>query len=194
MNWLSITDPKEKAIILISGGGATSLVDLQFAAGIAADEDFSPSAQVCLNKDRQIEAGLEVGTSMPMWAINGAQDYDANQYRTGLMKGETTSDQGAANCLVATGGYELAVTEYNIIDYTAANYVPGQTLLTNDVSAPGDIEPCSAVIATRNKSTVLGCVSYGIEIARVGLNRARLRLSQKALLRFWTMYIPPISV
>jgi len=193
MDWLSITDPKEKAIILVSGGGATSLVDLQFAAGIAEDEDFSASAQVCLNSTRQIEAGLESSTSMPMWAINGAQDYDSNQYRTNLMKGETTSDQGAANCLVATGGFELAVTEYNNTGFLDTDYVAGTTLLTNDTSSKGDIEPCSAVIATRNASTVLGCVSYGVETTRVGLNRARLRLSQKALLRFWTMFIPPIS-
>jgi len=93
------------------------------------------------------------------------------------------------NCLVATGGFELAVTEYNDEDYETTAYIAGQQLLTEDVSNPGWVKP---VDADYSNYTVVGCVSYGIETARVGLNRARLRLSQKALLRFWTMFLPPV--
>lgn len=189
VNWLTLVDPKAKALILVSGGGADSLTDLQYNADIEAGEDFGASAQVCLNGSKKIEAGLAETTSMPMWAINAAQDYDSGQYRTNLLKADSSTSQGVCNTLVATGGFELAVTEYNNTDYTTADYVAGSTLLTNDTVTPGQIEPAPAAYST---VTVLGCVSGGIDSGRVGLNRARLRLSQKALLRFWTMFIPPV--
>ena len=190
MDYLSITDPKAKTMILVSGGGATSLVDLQFAAGVAEDEDFSASALVCLNSSRRIAAGLGAATSMPLWAINGAQDYDSNQYRTNLMKGESTSDQGVVNTLVGSGGFELSVTEYNDTDYVATDYTPGSQLLVKQSGTDGFIEPAPA---DYSNYTVVGCTSYGIETTRVGINRARMRLSQKKLLRFWTLFLPPTS-
>jgi len=191
INWLSLVDPKSKALILVSGGGATSTEDLQFNGDIAESQDFSASAQVCLNASKQIQAGLAAATSMPMWAINGAQDHDSAQYRYNLQKAEASTAQGVCNTLVATGGFELAVTEYNVNEgeFENTDYTPGSCLLTNDADDAGQIEPAPANYST---VTVLGCVSTGVETERVGINRARLRLSQKALLRFWTMFIPPV--
>lgn len=189
MAFLSIVDPKAKALILVSGGGATSTEDLQFAGDIAAGQDFGASALVCLNEDKQIEAGLATDTNMPMWAINGAMDYDSGQFNYNLMKPEQSGAQGIVNCLVATGGFELAVTEYNDTDYQSADYAPGNTLLTNDPVNLGWVMPAPAAYST---VTIVGCVSTGIDSVTEGLGRARRRLNQKALLRFWTMFIPPV--
>lgn len=189
--WLTNIDPKDKMMILVAGGGAISMEDLQYAASIAEDETFAASALVSLNHDRRIEAGLEFDTSMPMWAINAATDYDSAQFRTELMKDIEGEGQGVVNTLVATGGFELAVTEYNDEDYVAADYEPGHTLLTDDTENLGWIKP--SPVDYSNVTTV-GCVSYGIETQRVGVNRARLRLGQKALLRFWTMFHPPVVI
>jgi hypothetical protein len=130
---------------------------------------------------------------MPRWAINGAQDYDAGQFNYNLRKDVEGDGQGMVNCLVAVGGFELAVTEYNSTDFTSSQYTPGQCLLTDDTDTAGYVKP--APTPNYNDVTIVGCVSYGIESSdNRGLPRARARLSQKQLLRFWTMFIPPVKV
>lgn len=185
----TFTDPTGKTGFIVSGGGAHSLTDLQFAGDIKGGEDFGKSALVSLNSDKQIQAGLASATSMPMWAINGAQDLDASMPKYNLPKGSSTSVQGSVNCLPATGGYELATTEYNVDDYVAADYAPG-TPLTNDTDTAGQIEPAPAGYST---VTVLGIVSTGVQATTAGINKARRKLNQKALLHFWTTFQLPYN-
>lgn len=189
--YLTFTDPTAKKTLIVSGGGAHSLVDLQFNGDIANGETFVQGSQVCFNAAGFIEAGLETATSMPMWAINGAAEMDAGQTAYNLRKPAKAGGQGVANCIVGTGGFEIVTTEYNDEDYVAADYVKGSGLLTNDTANPGWIMPAPAAYST---VTVLGCVSSGVDSAREGVNRARLRLGQKALLHLWTMFVPPVNL
>ncbi len=189
INWLTNTDPKEKMMLLVAGGGAISLEDLQYAASIAEDQDFPASSLVSLNTSRRIRAGLASTTAMGMFAINGAEEYDAAQFRTELTKDIEGGGQGVVNTLVASGGFEIAVTEYNDDDYETTDYAAGCTLLTDDLDNPGWVKPTDDDYSNYPN---VGVVSYGIETARVGVNRARLRLGQKALLRLWTIYMPPV--
>lgn len=188
--YLSNADPKEKVGLIISGGGADSLWDLQFNGPVAGGEDFDRGSLVSYNSEGNIVAGLCHATAMPMFAINGAVDYDAGQFNYNLQKDTDGDGQGTVNCLVATGGFELAITAYNNVDHENSDYVKGRTLLKADDVTDGLIEPADAAYSD---ATVVGCVSAGVDTAREGINRARLRLSQKALLRFWTMFLPPVN-
>jgi len=195
---ISHEDAKAKALVLVSGGGAHSMEDLQFAGNTAeGGTAFNAGALVCLNSSGDIVPGLALATSMPMFAINGSADYDAGQYAYNMIKAVGNLDgtrQGDAvvNCLVASGGYEIQTTEYNITDYTEANYTKGSKLLHEDTVTAGTVKPATT---TYSDATVVGCVSVGIESSTdpTGLNRARIRHSQTKLLRFWTLFIPPVN-
>jgi len=190
MAWISHVDPKDKMLLLVSGGGATSMEDLQFAAGLAANQTFAAGALVCYNHERKIQAGLEYPTSMGLFAINGSTDYDASQYGYNLLKDVEGGGQGTVNTLVASGGFEIQTTEYNDSDFETTAYTPGSCPLTNDTVTLGYVEPSPDAYSTLPQ---VGCVSVGVITDRKGINRARLRLGQKKLLRFWTCYIPPVN-
>jgi hypothetical protein len=186
MAYFTNSDPKDRMQLIVSGGGAHSMTDLVFSAGLADAQTFRQGAQVCLNHDRAIQAGLEFHTSMPLFAINGTDEMDVGQYAYNLQKDIVGHGHGVVNTLPATGGYELMTTEYNDEGFDIeTDYVPGCTLLTNDVSTPGWIEPAPI---DHSNHTVLGCVSVGVITERVGINRARIRMGQKKLLRFWTLW------
>lgn len=179
--WLSHVDPKDKMAFIVSGGGATSMTDLQFAAGVAENQTFAAGALTSLNSSGRIQAGLAAATSMPMLAINGTTDYDVTHYKYGLRK-DIGGGQGVVNALPLSGGYELCTTEYNEDDLTA--YVKGSGVLTNDAATLGFFKPAPA---DYKSVMVVGIVSTGIEADnRKGINRARVRLGQKKLLRFWS--------
>ena len=196
---ISHDDAKAKALVLVSGGGAHSMEDLQFAGNTAeGGTAFFAGALVSLNTAGDIVPGTALATSMPMFAINGSADYDAGQYAYNLIKAVgnldgTRNGDTVINCLVATGGYEIQTTEYNITDYAESAYIQGSKLLTEDTVNAGFVMPSATVY---NDAVVVGCVSTGIESSTnpTGLNRARIRTSAKKLLRFWTMFIPPVSV
>jgi hypothetical protein len=189
MAWLTSTDPKDRMNLIVSGGGANSQTDLQFAAGLADNQSFAAGALVSYNSSGKIQAGLAAATSMPMWAINGCAEYDAGQFGYNLLKDTEGLGHGVVNTLPASGGYELATTEYNIDDL--AGYVKGSGVLTNDTATLGYIKPAPADYSA---VTVVGIVSVGIVAdARKGINRARVRMGQKKLLRFWTHFELPIT-
>jgi hypothetical protein len=191
MGWITHSDPKDKMGFIRSGGGADSLTDLQFAAGLAANQSFYAGALVSYNGSRKIQAGLAAATSMPMMAVNGCADLDAGQYNYNLLKDVDGQGYGVVNCLPFSGGYELQTTEYNDTDHNIATaYTPGSQLLTNDTVTLGYIKPAPA---DYNSVYVLGTVSVGVITERKGINRARLRMGQKKLLCFWTMALPPRS-
>jgi len=192
MAYLSHEDSKAKMLLIVSGGGAHSMTDLVFAAGLADSQTFAAGALVSLSTTRKITAGLVAATAMPMFAVNGCGDYDAGQYSYNLLKDVEGGGHGVVNCLPASGGYELQTTEYNDTDgeYSVDDYTPGQCLLTNDASVAGQIEPAPA---DYSNVTVVGCVSDGIRSTRTGINRARIRMGQKKLLRFWTHVQFPVS-
>ena len=197
MTYLDHDDALAKMLLLVSGGGATSLEDLQFAGHTAEDSDFAAGSICSLNNDGLIEAGLASTTAMPMFAINGATDYDSAQYEYNFLKtvGDfdgTQVGQSVVNLFVATGGFELKTTEYNITDYTEADYAKGDTLLTADAATDGFICPAASAYSL---APVVGCVSTGINSSTnpTGITRARIVSGDKKLLHFWTMWLPPVK-
>jgi hypothetical protein len=155
MAYFTNSDPKNRMQLIVSGGGAHSMTDLVFSAGLADAQTFRQGAQVCLNHDRAIQAGLEFHTSMPLFAINGTDEMDVGQYAYNLQKDIVGHGHGVVNTLPATGGYELMTTEYNDEGFDIeTDYVPGCTLLTNDVSTV-----VSALVSLPNALASIALVS-----------------------------------
>jgi hypothetical protein len=143
--------------------------DLQYKAQTAAGEDFRRGALVSLNATGKFVAGLSVNWAMPLWAINDVNDFDANSD-----VGNVSGDGPAA--YVATGGYELATTEF---DKDATYHV--NALLTNDTVTAGYVTP--APNPGYSTVMVLGVVSKG----------EYTDTYNQSVLQFWPVYLPPYS-
>ena len=194
---LSHTDARAKMLLLVSGGGAMSMEDLQFAGYSKTGETFGAGSLCSLNSAGTIEAGLNAATSMPLFAINGVADYDAGQYAYNYLKAVgdydgTRMGGSIINTLVATGGFEIQTTEYNSDDFAEALYVKGTTPLTEDTTTAGYVEPAASAYSLL---PVVGIVSMGIASSTnaTGMNLARIRTSAKKLLRFWTAHHLPVK-
>lgn len=191
-SYLGFSDSRDNTQFVKSGGAATSTTDLRFAAGINAGETFEQGTALSLNANLLLEVGLVQPTSMPLFAVNGSHDPDAGQFPGELMKDVEGAEtgyggQGVANTLPASGGYELSTTAWDDTNYVAADYHPGYQLLT--INADGEVYPAPA---DYSNYLICGCVSTGVVTARVGVNRSRIRLGQKNMLSFWTLYVPPV--
>ena len=148
--------------------GSDDMHDLQYYAAPATDEDFVKGSLVYVDSSGNLAAG-GAANAMPMWAITGVDDFDANS-DVGNISG------GVVSCFVATGGYEIFTTEFRSTD----TYVPNQ-LLTADTVTAGYVMAASA---TYNDTVIVGCVSQGVQTD----------VYTQSILYFWTMFIPANSV
>jgi hypothetical protein len=148
--------------------GSDGMHDLQYSAAPATNEDFVKGSVCYLDTDGNLVAGG--GDSyMPMWAITGVDDFDANS-DVGNISG------GVVSCFVATGGYEIFTTEFN----TSATYNPNQ-LLTVDTGTAGLV---TASAAQYNDTVIVGCVSKGVQPD----------VYNQSILYFWPMFIPAVNM
>jgi len=148
--------------------GSDGMHDLQYYAAPASGEDFVKGSVCYVDSSGNLVAG-GAASVMPMWAITGVDDFDANS-DVGNISG------GVVSCFVATGGYEIFTTEFD----STSTYNPNQ-LLTVDTGTAGYV---TASEATYNDTVIVGCVSAGVQTD----------VYAQSVLHFWTMFIPANSV
>jgi hypothetical protein len=150
--------------------GYDGMHDLQYYAAPASGETFVRGSVCYLDSSGNLAAGGD-DTAMPMWAITGVNDFDANG-DTGNISG------GVVSCYVATGGYEIFTTEY----VTTDTYNPN-TLLT--VATGADAGKVKAAAASNwNDAVVCGCVSKGTQTD----------VYNQSVLHFWPIFIPKVDI
>jgi len=149
--------------------GPSLMHRLDFHAAPVAGEAINEGSLMSLNDEGKFIAGCPVGAvaihAMPIFAIQGINDFDANSDI-----GNTSG--GVMSGVVATGGFEIATTEFDADDYE-----PGQLLTGSSVTA-GLVG--KATVLPYGLENVVGCVSRNREINADG----------KSMLSFWTMFLP----
>jgi len=146
--------------------GSDGMHDLQYKAAPGTSQTFVKGSILYVDPTTgTLKAGGGV-TYMPMWAITGVDDFDANS-DVGNMSG------GVVSAYVATGGYEIFTTEFD-----TASYSPND-LLTYSGTA-GKIKKAAAAY---NTETIVGCVSKGTDTDIYG----------QSILYFWPMFIPVVK-
>jgi len=111
-------------------------------------------------------AGSTANRPMPMWAIQGVNDFDANSD-----VGNTSG--GMMSAVVATGGYEIETTEY-----TAGSYNVNDLLTADTAGNLGNV--VGATIAPYSTQHIVGVVSKPVFTNQDGYS----------VLSFWTVYLP----
>lgn len=144
---------------------------LDYSAQPASGQSFNEGALISLDADGNFEAGCGAA-DMPMFAINGTSDFDA-QGDEGNVEG------GGISALVATGGYEIYTTAYD----TTETYAPNDKLTAGTGDNLGKVVPSAA---TYNDGVIVGVVSQGEP------GTANTQYGQD-LLYFWTCFIPAVS-
>ncbi len=151
-------------VLNVVSGSHGRMHDLQYYAAPASGESFVKGSLLYLDASGNLVAG-GAAHAMPMWAITGVDDLDANS-DVGNISG------GVVSAFVATGGYEIFTTEYKATD----TYNPNQ-LLTADTSTAGYV---MASAAAYSNAVVVGCVSKGVQTD----------VYNQSVLYFWPMFIP----
>ena len=151
--------------------GPSLMHRLDFHAAPLSTETIYQGSLCSLNLSGQLRAGCPAGAAwnrpMPMWAIQGINDFDANS-DVGNISG------GVMSGVVATGGFEIETTEY----VTTDTYQPND-LLTNGTGGDlGDVK--RATESPYGDQLICGVVSTGVSTNADG----------KSVLRFWTVYLP----
>ena len=161
---------------------------LEYVARVAAGQSYNRGSVVSANSDGALVKGCAPGTvgnrPMPMFAIQGTDDLDTytDQYNFG----------GAVvgSAFPATGGYEIATTEYVKIgvDNNAIAYAVND-LLTAD--ADGNVVKASAD-AYGKTVPIIGIVSIATNSTAQDNAIGKRTFSNygKPLLTFWTTFLP----
>lgn len=149
--------------------GDNGMHNLMFHAAPAASQTFKRGAVLSLTAGGLLTAGGTSTNAMPIFAVTGVNDYDANS-DTGNISG------GVVAGYVGTGGYEIKTTEF-----VTGTYAPN-TLLT--YASSGDIGKVKAATAKYSDGVVVGCVSSGV-VADV---------YEQSMLHFWTLFIPAVKL
>ena len=150
--------------------GYDGMHDLQFKAGIAASESWERGALVSLDAAGDLVAGLAAAHAMPLWAINATGDFDVAS-DVGNISG------GVVATFPATGGYEIATTEFD--EVAAPAYIPNALLTAGAVAG----EVTAAPNPGYSDVPVVGVVSIGV----------RTEVYNQEVLQFWPVYQPPVS-
>ena len=152
--------------------GPSLMHRLDYAAPPASGQtDILQGMLISLDVDGNIVKGCSNGAHynrpMPMWAIQGIDDFDANS-DVGNISG------GVMSGVVATGGFEIETTEF----------VDGVVYRSNDLltgATGGDLGYVKrAAGAPYNEETIVGVVTKAIFTNQDG----------KDVLSFWTVYLP----
>lgn len=153
---------------------------LEYFAPRATGVEYIRGSVISAKDDGSIQLGCPVGTAgnrpMPMFAIQGTADLDAytDEYNTSV---------GVQSAVVATGGFEVATTEF---DATATYKV--NDLLTCDengkvVKATGDAYGSEVIVGVCSIARSASGVQNTIGVQTTNSYG-------KALLTFWTVYLP----
>lgn len=120
----------------------------------------------------KVVRGCGVGSAanrpMPMWAIQGVNDYDANS-DVGNISG------GVMSGIVATGGFEIETTEFD----STATYYPNDLLVPSGTTA--GYVTLAVAADLYDEKPIVGCVSKA---------KFTSLADGKTLLSFWTMFLP----
>lgn len=165
-------------------GWSANMNALDYHAKISANVTFNTGATPVvpgrvghLNASGEIEMGVS-GYQMPLHIMTNSQDPDVV-----VAGGDPTADVGAfvagipagqVLCLVGSGPFELASTEY------AAGSYPPNTPLKATVSNSNATTGGQLTTGIAGTDTIVGCVSRGIQNNGYGFNS----------LCFWTVFHP----
>lgn len=150
--------------------------------GPAADNaDYARGSLVSAGADGKIVAGCAAGSvgnrPMPMFAIQGTDDLDV--YTDDYNVGDATP-----SAVVATGGFEVATTEFVTGTYTVGD------LLKPSATAVGKVE--KAGVDAYGTTPIVGVVSVATDgvsaVNEIGVPTSSNY--KKPLLTFWTVYLP----
>lgn len=160
---------------------------LQVVAPLAATVSTPVNAGRVVHLNNSYEFELGASKQMPMFLLQGSEDWDVKppgpQTASGAFLAQGTHTENHLSALVATGGFEIATTEfdgaqtYAINDFLRAD---ANGLLTNQNSAgTGKVQPYGS-------DTVVGVVSRGVQdnfYREYDVNLPKQ-------LYFWTIYLP----
>jgi hypothetical protein len=159
----------DHSLIVIKGPPMMNRLD--FAAAPLSTETIYEGGVCSLNASGQIISGCPVGSRanrpMPLFAIQGINDFDANS-DVGNISG------GVMSAVVATGGFEIETTEY----VTTSTYHPNDLLRPATGADKGKVTPCTT--SPYKNQNICGVVSVG----------SATNEYSKSTLRFWTVYLP----
>lgn len=142
---------------------------LDYAAQPASGESFEEGTLVSLDASGNFIEGCD-DAAMPMFAINGTSDFDA-QGDTGNVEG------GGIAAFVATGGFEIYTTAFD----TTETYSPNDFLTAGTGDNVGKVVPSDT---NYNDHIVLGVVSQGTPDDTQ---------YDQDLLYFWTCFLPAVK-
>ena len=145
----------------------------KYAVPASGQEEIHEGALVSLNNNGELVKGLSNGAGanrpMPMFAIQDIDDFDANS-DVGNISG------GVMSAIVATGGFEIETTEFVEDSYNCNDLLTGGTA--------GNLGKVTKATAVYGNDTVCGVVSS------TDLVSGAKQADKKAMLTFWTVYIP----
>lgn len=153
---------------LVPVKGAIAPRRLDYHAAPAAAEDIIEGMCCSLNATGELIKGCPLGAvgnkPMPIFVINGQDDFDTNSDK-GNISG------GVMSGLVGSGAFEVESTEFN----SGSAYLPNDLL---QGLASGLLDLLGQL--PYGNLTAVGVVSNGVSTNRDGIS----------ILRFWTEYIP----
>lgn len=153
---------------------------LEYFAPAAEDASYLRGSVISADDTGALRKGCPAGTTgnrpMPMFAIQGTDDLDVytDFYNTGV---------AVPSAIVATGGFEIATTEFDIATYKVND------LLTVD-DATGKVK--KAAVDAYGTVPIIGICSVATDGTAVTNAIGVPTFSQygKPLLTFWTVFYP----
>lgn len=168
--------------------GWFGMTSLDHSAKMAGAVDYVvPAGRVVhLNSSGAFEPGV-TGTQMAVFLIAGSNAADVSNPGTtagGSFMHQAISPTGVVSGLVATGGYEIATTEF----VTADAYPPNQLLMAATGNSSGD----SAVggVLTRYSTGTTNAVQYVDAVCGVVSSGKATNHNGVSTLSFWPVYLP----
>ena len=152
---------------------------LEYFAPKATDVEYIRGSVISATDDGSITVGCPVGTTgnrpMPMFAIQGTADLDAytDEYNTGV---------GVQSAVVATGGFEVATTEF----------VAGTYKVNDLLTCDADGKVTKATGDAYGNEVILGVCAIATDSTAVqnSIGVQTTNSYGKPLLTFWTVYFP----
>ena len=161
---------------------------LEYYAPAATGEEWTRGSVISANDLGQLKKGCEAGSEynrpMPMFALQGTDDLDVWYDNDNPEVNGTGAPAGVPSALVASGGFELASSEFAKVEGDDAIIYNVNDQLTCDANG-------KLIKKTADSEPTVGIVS----IARTGNTKVntigtRLRRYNTDLLTFWTVFIP----
>lgn len=162
---------------------------LEYFAKAATGESYVRGSVVSANDDGELVKGVAAGSTahrpMPMFALVGTEDLDVHtdQYNWG---------DAVPSALPATGGFELATTEYVVTSGSDFVEYKVNDLLT--VTADGKLKKATKDAGNSDGEPIVGIVSIANKGGKVNsIGKATQSNYGKPLLTFWTVFFPCVE-